>query len=220
MNPQLLSYIKAARDKKQTDDKIEASLVGSGWPADQVKAALSSDPDLPVPPPPPTSSQMPSVGSIGQPINVVHTSTTRGFEYIIMFIALWIAAVCFGGMLHNVVSSWFGGSGDAASTIYVSGLVVSLPIFAFLFIRTKKVELKDQTILKDPSRRRAMHFTMTLAFLAGVGHIAFYVYTLLGGGGDYGSGGFENLAHMLVTVLIAGGIFFYYWHDEHGRSAQ
>lgn len=134
-----------------------------------------------------------------------------------MFLALWIAAFCFGGILHNGVSALFGGSGDFASPFYVSALIVSLPIFAFLFLRNKKAELKDPAIFHDPSWRHAAHLTMALAFIVGIGHIIFYVYTLLGGGGSYGSGGLENLAHMLVTLVIAGGIFWYYWVEDHHK---
>lgn len=222
MNPQLLSYVKEARDKQVADDKIEAALVGSGWPAYEVKAALSTDPNLPVPPPPPPSSTAPGMAAASpetKPASMIMLpgTSTHGFDYTIMFLSLWIFAVCLGGILHNLVSSMFG-SDSVGQPFYAAGLIVSLPILAFFFIRTKKHEVSNPESKKDPIRKKAVQLSMLVTFLVGVGHLVFYVYTLLNGD-SAGASPIQNLLHMLVTLLVAGTIFVYYWIDEHRNEA-
>ena len=165
---------------------------------------------------------MPSLMKPGQPIAVVSNWTTRGLEYVIMFIALGVAATSLGWIMHNFVDSALGQSGtlyEAGVSFASAALLVTLPVFLVLFLRLKRAELKDSSIRQDTSRRRMTQLTLLVTFLIGLGHIVSYIYSLLNSAAaDVSPAG--NLIHMIITVAIAGGIFFYYWRDEHRHEEQ
>ncbi|HSX01542.1 MAG TPA: hypothetical protein VLF67_04855, partial [Candidatus Saccharimonas sp.] len=104
MNHQLLQYIAFARGKKHKDKDIRDNLVGAGWDAAQVDEALAAgDAAMMMPPPPPGGGHpLPAgtraFGTNGAPIAVIQQRTTRGLEYIIMFIALGVTAVALGAL--------------------------------------------------------------------------------------------------------------------------
>ncbi|MEA3249605.1 MAG: TMEM43 family protein [Patescibacteria group bacterium] len=52
VNPQLAGYVAKARQSGMDDTKTKESLIGAGWPADQVDAALKSGAGVPPPPSP------------------------------------------------------------------------------------------------------------------------------------------------------------------------
>ncbi len=225
MNDQLFDYVKQARDKGLDDTVIKNNLVIAGWDADLATAALHTDLSFPAPAAPQTAAPA-AIHHSGSatPIAVVSTFTTRGLEYIIMFIALGVAAVSLGLVLHSSVDTLMNvaNSGyDGIVSYATSALVVGLPIFLLLFLRLKKAELGNNNLFHDPSRRRAVQLTLIISFLVGIWKIISYVYSLLNAGNqsvnDYGAnpslGG--NLIHTLITLAIAGGIFAYYWRDSH-----
>lgn len=224
MNAALRQYIEAARAKGHKDDRIKRDLVEAGWDAQLVESGLSDSDDLVPPPPPPPGD------TAGRPQAVVQSFTTRGLEYIIMFIALAVSALSLGSLLHSNVNNLMGGgdTGFSGSTVSFasSALIVALPVLAFLFLRLKKAEISDPQIRHDPSRKRAVQLTLVATFLIGLGNIIFFVYNLMTGGSDqsyrYNALGgsaatttIGNTVHLLITLAIAGGIFAYYWFDEH-----
>jgi len=230
-NSALTAYIAAARKKGHADDQIKRDLTDAGWNPGQVAAALSPAEDLPVPPPPPG----PDAGSRSDPPRaVVQTFSTRGLEYIIMFIALGVAAVALGSILHSSVNSLFGSSdsmlGSGGSVPFAaSALVVAFPILAYLFLRLQRAELTDPALRRDVSRKRAIQLTLVVTFLVGLGNVIYFVYSLMSGPSsdpyNYNSFGSSaansvlgNFVHLVITLAIAGGIFLYYWRDEHQNS--
>src|SRR5688572_8851849 len=103
MNPQLINYIQQKRLAGVPDDQIKQNLLESGWELSQVSQALSINPGNDAPPPP--------VPLPAQPIAVVNTFTTRGIEYVIMFISLWVTATTIGVLLHDLVDNMFTTTG-------------------------------------------------------------------------------------------------------------
>lgn len=224
MNHQLLQYIAFARERKLNDKDIRDNLVGAGWDAGQVDDALKAGKDAMLMPPPPPGQGHGGMatGQAGQPIAVIQQRTTRGLEYIIMFIALGVTAIALGALLHSLVDNVFGFTSDLTElTSYaVPALLVAMPIFAILFLRLKKAELAEPNIRTDPSRRHAIQLLLIVAFAWGLGRLIVYIYSLMNGGGDSYLGSniaapLGNFLHTLVTVGIAGSIFAYYWADEH-----
>lgn len=220
----LSDYIAAARAKGHSDDKIKTDLTAAGWNAKMVAAALNPDKDLPVPPPPPGSDS-----DSASPRAVVQSLSTRGLEYIIMFIALGVSAFSFGSLLHSTINVLFGsndsilGSGGSVP-VAASALIVAFPILAFLFLRLKQAEILDPALRRDPSRRRAIQLTLVVTFLVGLIYVIRFLYSLMsdnsgyvGGlmGGTPANSIIGNFIHLIVTLAIAGGIFYYYWKDEH-----
>ncbi len=228
MNHQLLQYIMFARSRKLDDKDIRDNLVSAGWDAAQVDAALATDKDALLMPPPPPGAPVHGDGALkpsGAPIAVIQQRTTRGLEYIIMFLALAVTAISLGILLHDVVDSSFGFSSyDNGMSAYASAaLIVGLPIFSWLFLRLKKAELHEPALRHDASRRHAVQLTLVIAFLWGIFRLVTYIYSLLNTGTDAYLGSnlaspIGNFLHMLVTLSIAGAIFAYYWIDEHKKN--
>jgi hypothetical protein len=227
-NPALQDYITKARDKGHADERIKHDLVAAGWDAAMVKAGLAGEDDLTPPPPPPKPGARP------QPVAVVQNLTTRGLEYIIMFIALGVTALALASLLHSDVNNLMG-NGDAGTLgnnnvvpMATAALVVALPVLAVLFLRLKKAETLDPELHLDPSRKRAIQLTLVITFLIGLGNIIYFVYGLMAGssnaneynvvGAQSVTGPLGNFIHLVITLIIAGGIFAYYWFDEHQKG--
>jgi hypothetical protein len=220
MDVSLRHYIKAARAKKHTDEQIKRDLLAAGWDQNAVSAGLIGE-DLPVPEPPAASASKP-------PRPVVQTFSTRSFEYIIMFISLAVAALSLASLLHSNANALFGSAdttGESSISFAAAALIVSLPVFIVLFLRLKKFELSEPALRQDPSRKRAIQLTFVITFLIGLGNIIYFVYSLMAGSTDttaYNVVGSQastsmlgNAVHLAISLAIAGGIFAYYWLDEH-----
>lgn len=225
MNQELVTYIQQRRAKGVEDESIKNSAILAGWDAATVEAALKADLDAPAPPPPPPAALM-RHDDAHKPIAVVNTLTTRGLEYIIMFIALGASAISLALLLHNIVNGLYASRIDSygsANAYETATLVVSLPIFAILFLRLKAAELKDSTLFRDPSRRRAVQLTLIVTFLVGLFTIIGYIYELMNSAtGTTAQNTSEqfgpNLIHLLISLGISGGIFAYYWRDSHRKE--
>lgn len=227
---EMQTFVEQARQNGLHNKEIRELLVGVGWnPLDAAKAVYGENLTIPLPPLPATAA--PVLGQTAataknEPISVVQNLSTRGFEYSIMFIALLASAFSLGLILHEAVNNLFASStvnsydsygNEGAYTFAMTLLLVTFPIFAVMFLRLKKAELADPGLRKDPSRKRMSHFTQFLAFAFGVGYIVYFVYSLINGVSDAGetTSLAQSFTHMLITVLLAGGIFTYFWRDEH-----
>lgn len=226
MNDTIHQFIASARKDGRTDTEIIDALTAAGWDRAVVEGALTDGADKPlVAPPPPTDTGSPA----NDPKPVVQALSTRGLEYTIMFISLAVFALSLGWILHSLINGATGTSNwvDNSVSFATAALIVSLPIFAFLFLRLKKAEIANSQLHDDPSRHRAIQIMLVLTFLVGLGNIITFLYSLLNGG-NATAGTIDsstattivgNALHLLVTLAIAGTIFGYYWYEEHrGRS--
>jgi len=228
MNHQLLQYVTFARSRKLNDQDIRDNLVSAGWNAEQVDAALEAGDDAALMPPPPPGAAASAGGlkpAAAGPIAVTEQRTTRGLEYTIMFLAMGVTAISLGALLHNLVDGAFGRTTDDGGfvTYATAALIVSLPIFALLFLRLKRAEGTEPELRHDPSRRHSVQLTLIVTFLWGLFRLVTYIYSLLNPSNDSylgsnisSAGG--NFLHTLITVGIAGLIFVYYWMDEHKKD--
>jgi hypothetical protein len=223
----LAKFIDKARTLGKSNEEIRKMLLASGWSDSIVDDALSG---LIVPSPqddlitPPQQDKV--TDSQERPIAVVHNLSVRGFEYSIMFISLISSAFSLGGILNTFISNHFVttntsgySSGSDFTSFFTTLLVVVFPIFLILFFRLKKAELNNPTIRLDASRRRWLQFTELVAFVLGIGFIVAFVYQLLNYNADGSPPLIEQALKTLVVLLISGGIFTYYWLDEH-RTEQ
>ncbi|HEY6736247.1 MAG TPA: DUF5671 domain-containing protein [Candidatus Saccharimonadia bacterium] len=232
MNEALEKYLRAARHKGHSDDRVRTDLLAAGWDAAAVDAALGAKADDLVPPPPPPpgaaapAATAPAAPKSGDLVRVVPYRSTAGLEYLILFISLWVAAMALAAVLHGLVDTAYSTSDsfyEGVNTLASAALIVSFPIFAWLFLRLKKQELHNPDIRRDISRKNAVQLTLIVTFLIGLGKTIFYIYQLLNLGNADVSGGHTYLTetlHTLITVGISGGIFWYYWRDDHKKSAQ
>lgn len=153
-----------------------------------------------------------------QPVPVVRVLSTRGVEYGMMTIALWVAASTLAWIILNLVN---GSGGFDSVVVPTASLVVCLPIFGLLFLRLKKAELANPALKLDASKRRWSQTTQFLAYLAVLINLIYFVYTLLQHLSDSkGPSIGKSLINLTVILVIAGGVLLYYWRDEHrGREA-
>lgn len=226
----LKDYISKARERGIDDATIRTNLTSAGWPDADVNSALLGDVPIPVPPHHGGHHQgaHPSLPHNGfaqhnsqQPIAVVQNLSVRGFEYSIMFITLLLSAFSVGSLLHALVDSMFSGnetyaysdSSGGFQTFAITLLIVSFPIFAYMFIRLKKAELRDPSIRRDPSRRKWTQFTQLACFIVGLIYAVTFIYFIIEG--DDETSLVKQLLHTVITLAIVGGIFAYYWREDH-----
>ncbi len=200
-NSDLLKYIEAARAQKVPDETTKAQLIKSGWSEHDVTDALTpssaSGPSLPPPP----------VPQFGMWVS---------FQYIILFICLYVWATSFGGILHHGVDklikdeldntslNYYGSVDDWLLKTYIAGISVAFPIFALLFIVLKRQLLNKPAVKNLRARKILIYLTLVGTFLIMLGHVIMTIFNFLGGNTSM-----RSLGHLGVTFLVAGSIFVY-----------
>ncbi|HZM64545.1 MAG TPA: DUF5671 domain-containing protein [Candidatus Saccharimonadales bacterium] len=225
MSEDLQQYIRRARESGADHQTIKDRLVGAGWHPRTVSEAMQMHG---------TGGGQGSDGALSgaglkphMPIAVVKAYTTRGMEYYLMMIALTVSALSLGLVLHTIFANLFDDSGSyvfgSGLTAFASAaLIVTLPIFGFFFLRLKRAELHDRSLLIDPSRRRAVQIMLFISFIVGIISTISYVFAFISL--SYGSAETEGvklgpiIADFITSLLIIGGIFMYYWFDSHRKG--
>jgi hypothetical protein len=164
-------------------------------------------------PEPPATSALPSAAGSTSPVPVVRVLSPFGVEYVFMTICLFVGAIA----LVTALISLANGKIDFSVLAFPAAtLLISVPAFAVLFLRLKKLELKRPELKLDPSKRRSTQFTQIVAFtvvlLTLIG-LVFDIFMKLGGQG--GLSIVKALLDVACVVVVAGGILAYYWRDEH-----
>ncbi len=215
-------------DNSYTPDPSDQALLP---PNDNFSVPQPQSPQTPLPPPPTTSFDSPPVPPIAPmpqnsslettaPLAVVRVLSPRGVEYVFMTIALFVGV---GGLISALISFVNGKFDFGVLEFPTAVLLVSVPTFAWLFLRLKKAELANPSLRLEPSKRRSTQFIQITNFI-----ICFF--TLIGiivgifakMSGQYnGSGGslFKLILDGLIIILVLGSILAYYWRDER-RGAQ
>jgi MFS family permease len=231
MDTSYQEYLEKMRAKGASDTDIKKTLQKNGWLQQEIDDLFASDGEPRVPTPPHKQTMPIPQPPHDRPVAVVQRYTTVGLEYAIMFVSLGIGAVSLGALLHawvenltNTEPGWFGLSAD------ISGIaaVVTLPIFLVLFLRLRRMEQRDPAVHNDSSRRRGVQLALIVSFIWGIQSIVNYLYNLLNGQDtgfyrydydtytvDPGAYQIAQILHLVITLGIAGGIFAYYWIDEH-----
>jgi hypothetical protein len=203
-------FVAKARKLGLDDQVIAAKLTGNGWSATDAKLALAGGLDVPAPPKSPSAK----LSDNNHPVTMVAKMSTRDTEYSIMYICLLITALGIGGVLHQLLFSmqtsdesgyWAGGS------FGITMILVTLPIFTWLFLRLKRAEQKSPALLKSATRHRGVKGMIMISFLGLIIHSVIFVYMSLNSYGKF----FDSISHFVITLLVAGGILQYFWRDEH-----
>jgi hypothetical protein len=192
-NPELEGYIKAARGQGMADNAIRANLVSAGWAENDVQRAMSAAAPIVVPAPP-----------------TAHPGMWVTFQYILLFITLYVSAVSLGGLLYSFADKLIP---DPANPSYLGGyflqgylaaIIVAFPIFATLFIVLKRNVIAHPAVKSIRARQGLFYLTLVVTFIIMMSWVISIVYGLLSG--DVTG---QVLAHFAVTLLIAGPIFLY-----------
>lgn len=147
------------------------------------------------------------------PTPVVQVLSPLGVEYMFLTISLFTAAVSLTGLLISMVNGEFG---FAQLSFPGASFLVSLPLFAALFLRVKKRELANPALKQDASKRRATQFTQVASYIV-------CLFTLIGLvasvfakiGGQLDTSIVKVVGDCASLLVVFGGMLAYYWHDEH-----
>ncbi len=222
VTPELSAYVKASRVKKASDDEIRSKLQAVGWKEEDINAALAMDSGVPLPPSdqsPVTNDKLTSHSSLVTNLSDVKSpeSMWDSFEYILMFIAMYVSAISLATILNYLVDQWFPSYSYSNPTYitnttipdylygFLSALIVSFPIFAFLFLNLTRRVQKNPLVKKMHSRRMLVYITLIVSFIILLFSVIFAVHTFLTGNISV-----NFLLHLLVAMGISGGIFVYF----------
>jgi hypothetical protein len=170
--------------------------------------------ELPVAPPVPPVAVTPQASELS-PQPVVRVLSPRGIEYVFMTIALLMGAIGLGSALISLVNKQ---DNFTVLAFPVAVLVVSLPTFAWLFLRLKKAESLNPALKLDASKRRSTQFTQIVTFLTCFFTMIGLVTAIFAKlSGNFDGSIVKLILDVLVVFVVAGGILAYYWHDEHAK---
>src|SRR5882672_997297 len=202
LSQELMSFVKEALRRGVAREDIEAVLLRTGWPHDQVRRAMASFADLefavPVPRPLPT------------------VSAHEAFMYVLMFATLFISAYSLGDLLFAIINRAFpdaASQGFERSTLQsirwpLSCLIVAFPIFVWVAWLIAGLVRRDPTKRASRIRSRLTYVTLFVAACVLIGDVISVVYSFLGG---------ELTTRFVLKVLsvglIAGAVFGYYLSD-------
>jgi len=175
--------------------------------------AFSSEPPVGVPTP--GSARTDALA----PQPVVKVLSPIGVEYVFLTVTLFVAAVALASALIVLVN---GAAGFASLAFPAAALIVAVPVFAAIFLHLKKLELQDPQLKLDPSKRRSTQATQIISFVVCLFTlIGFFsaAFAAMGGGSEAGVTIGKAALDSLCVLVVAGGILFYYWRDEHKTKA-
>ena len=145
------------------------------------------------------------------------------FEHILLFISLYIFVSSVALLLHLFVDTWvpgvnqsglnslFGVSGSKnilysyVSRGYLASIIVSYPLFAYLFLTITKKTLNNPALRQLDSRKKLIYLTLVGTFIIALVNVISIVFGFLSGNVNL-----SFILHFLVTTGISLVIFIYY----------
>lgn len=147
------------------------------------------------------------------PVPVVRVLSPVGIEYVFMTISLFTGLF---GLTVALLSLVNGKTDFSVLAFPVALLVTSVPVFAFLFLRLKKLELMQPALRFDASKRRSTQFTQIVSFIVCFFTVVGVIFSLFSKmGGESGPSIVKILLDALVILVVFGGTLYYYWNNEH-----
>jgi hypothetical protein len=208
---ELLDYIQHARTAKIDDALTRAILKDTGWPSEDVGRAFAEVSGLQQPPMPTALRHSTSAGTARS-----GGTMWDAFEHILMFISLLVTSSSLAVILHHLVNRWlpplpmpgqyYGADSDATTVlIALSAFLVSLPLFAFFFLRITRRTSQLPGLRQLTARKLLIYLTLIITFIILLFQLGKTLYSLLNGDVSV-----NFLLHFLVTVSITGVVFGYY----------
>jgi hypothetical protein len=149
-----------------------------------------------------------------RPVPVVKVLSPVGVEYVFLTLTLLVGASALTGALLVLVN---GAAGFGSLAFPAATLIVTAPLFAFIFLHLKRLELQNPQLKLDPSKRRSTQATQIISFVVCLFTlIGFFAAVMASLGDDLHASVGKSALDALCVLAVAGGILFYYWHDEHG----
>lgn len=209
-NNDLANFIEESKKLGHSDQEIKSALAHAGWHENQYLSYFGAKPGLTVPTPP-------SDGNLSKPH---HGSLWDTFQHVLMFIALYVYTVSLTALIHLLIEKWLPNVTEYSEFVtnpeYISGpvrmassaLIVSFPIFAYLFLSINRKTFANPALRQLSARKKLTYFTLTVTFIIGIIQIAQTIYSFLGGNTSV-----NFLAHFLVNIVMVSIIFIYYLNE-------
>jgi hypothetical protein len=203
MNTELVDFTRQALASGRSRDEIVTALRQAGWAQADITSVLENfaEVDFPIPVPRPKP----------------YLSAWEVFVYLVMFLALYATAYHLADITFEFINAKLPDPLDKAINgvgfydsirLDISGLIVSLPLFLFMFSLANKAITRDPTKRSSRPRKWLTYLTLFIAVVSIVSDLITLVYNLLGGEFTVRFG-----LKVLTVAVIAGGIFYYFLAD-------
>lgn len=202
MSTDLNDFVRRALEAKIARAEIARALEAAGWPEADIKAALGAFADLPF--------------AMAVPRPRPYLSARDVFTYLVLFGALYASVWYVLGLLFSLIDKL---APDATAAAYglcqsdsirwsVAGLVVSFPLFLWMFAIANRRLASDPTARNSWPRKWLTYLTLALSTCGLAGDLASIVYSALGGELTL-----RLILKTLAVALVAGGTFLYFFND-------
>ncbi|WP_411832140.1 DUF5671 domain-containing protein [Pseudoxanthomonas mexicana] len=200
---ELDAFVREALARGASRQQTADALAAAGWPAEQVRSALSAyaEVDFPLPVPRPRP----------------YLSAREAFLYLLLFATLYYAAWHLGSLLFDLINKAWP---DPAEMEYLASrrpssmrwstasVLIAFPVFAWV------ARLLSRELARNPAKRLSAvrrwltYLTLFVAAMVLIGDMTTLLYNALGGELTL-----RFVAKVVVAGLIAGSIFGYYLWD-------
>jgi len=220
---ELVKYIQELHRQKLTKLEIQEICQAAGWSKADIWQAIAKVYKLP-PPPVAPAAKLASLSTAAADQSTLPDKKPRqgsfslwiAFEYILLFISLYVMAISLGLLWSVFVRRWFPDLElERYSSSYrehismmlgsMAALVVSWPLFSLFFYDIKKKEISSPGIRDIISRKILIYLTLVVTFVVMTVNLITVINAFL-------SGSITTQFVALTTIIlsISGTIFWYY----------
>jgi hypothetical protein len=200
-SPELQKFIAAVKEHGASDESLVGILENAGWPKAEILAALAA--------------RYESLTGISVPQGKRSTTPAKdAFLYLLSFLTLATWTISLGSICYSLIDSWlpdplspyrFGESLASQISTELASLIVTFPLYLFvmrvILSETKRAPEK----LESGVRKWLTYIALLIAAAVLIGDVVTFLAFYLRG--DLTS---RFAAKVAVTLVIAGGVFWYY----------
>ena len=200
-NPELLEFVRAAKQHGVNDDFIVSLLGDRGWSERRVYAALSSY----------------YADTLGMPVPARSGQVENArdaFYYLLNFITLGFWTVALGQVFYILIAHAFP---DATQTPYyaeslrdqiswqVAVVIIAFPVFIFVYSLINRELVKRPDLYDSGVRRWLTYLALVIAAIVVLLDGVWFISALL-----RGELTIRFMLDSLVLLILGGGVFLYY----------
>lgn len=210
MSDELRGFVRDALSRNVSREKITAALKKGRWRDEEIRAALDAYVDdaeagAPVP------RRKPSL------------SASEAFQYLTIFLCLYICAFAAGTLLFNLADAAFPNPAEPWQTwqpssvrMAIASLVVAFPVYVWMTVSASQAMRADPAKRDSPVRKWLTYLTLFITGGVAIGDLITLLYNLLEGDLPL-----RFACKVLAVLILAGGIFLGYFrglrNDERVR---
>jgi len=201
MSTDLNDFVRRALEAKIARPEIARTLAAAGWLEADIKSALGAFADVPF--------------ALAVPRPRPSLSARDVFTYLVMFGALYASVWYVLSLLFSVIDKLVPDPANAngaylSETIRwsIAWLVVSFPLFLWMFVIANRRLLADPAARNSWPRKWLTYLTLALSTCALACDLASIVYSALGGELTL-----RLILKTLAVAVVAGGTFLYFFND-------